>query len=87
MDVGANPAARAEHLYQYAWMGSIFAREMLGVDTPSVGLMNIGSEEGKGVDLVREAHSLIAGSTLNDHYIGNVEGRGLYTGRCRRHHL
>ncbi|MEW4528937.1 phosphate acyltransferase PlsX [Maioricimonas sp. JC845] len=80
MDVGANPAARAEHLYQYAWMGSIFAREMLGVDTPSVGLMNIGSEEGKGVDLVREAHGLIAGSTLNDHYIGNVEGRGLYTG-------
>ena len=82
MDVGANPAARAEHLYQYAVMGTIYARELLGVDAPKLGLMNIGSEEGKGTDLVRETHELIVGSQLNEHYIGNVEGRGLYQGQA-----
>ncbi len=82
MDVGANPAARPEHLFQYAIMGGIYAREMLGVESPRVGLMNIGSEEGKGTDLVRETHELIVGSRLRSQYIGNVEGRGLYQGEA-----
>lgn len=82
MDVGANPAARPEHLLQYALMGSIYAREMLGIESPRIGLMNIGSEEGKGTDLVRETHDLIEGSRLNQHYVGNVEGRGLYQGEA-----
>ncbi|REJ89905.1 MAG: phosphate acyltransferase PlsX [Planctomycetota bacterium] len=82
LDVGANPAARPEHLYQYAVMGSIYAREMLKVEEPKLGLMNIGSEEGKGTDLVRETHELIVGSSLKPHYIGNVEGRGLYQGEA-----
>lgn len=80
MDVGANPGAKPEHLAQYAVMGAIYAREFLGVATPRVGLMNIGSEEGKGTDLVRETHDLIASSTVREHYIGNVEGRDLYHG-------
>ena len=80
MDVGANPGAKPEHLAQYAVMGSIYAREFLGVDTPRVGLMNIGSEEGKGTELVRETHSLINSSTVREHYVGNVEGRDLYHG-------
>lgn len=82
MDVGANPAARPEHLYQYAVMGDIYAREMLGVERPRIGLMNIGSEDGKGTDLVRESHQLIVDSPFRDRYIGNVEGRGLYTGEA-----
>ncbi|HVW01477.1 MAG TPA: phosphate acyltransferase PlsX, partial [Planctomycetaceae bacterium] len=80
MDVGANPAARPEHLVQYAVMGSIYAREVLGIAEPRVGLMNIGSEDGKGNDLVRETHTLLAESPIRSNYVGNVEGRGLYHG-------
>ena len=82
MDVGANPSARPEHLYQYAVIGTIYAREMLGIENPSVGLMNIGSEEGKGTDLVRGTHELLSSGNLKDQYVGNVEGRGLYHGEA-----
>lgn len=82
MDVGANPSARPEHLYQYAVIGTIYAREMLGVENPTVGLMNIGSEEGKGTDLVRGTHELLCGSRLKEQYVGNIEGRGLYHGEA-----
>lgn len=82
MDIGANPAARPEHLYQYGVMGSIYAREFLRTPNPRVGLMNIGSEEGKGTDLYRETHTLLANSRLKDRYVGNVEGRGLYLGEA-----
>lgn len=82
IDVGANPAARPEHLVQYAVMGSIYAREILGIEAPRVGLMNIGSEEGKGNELYRETHQQLSASSLKDSYIGNVEGRGLYQGEA-----
>jgi len=82
VDVGANPAARPEHLYQYAVMGDIYSREMLGVQSPRIGLMNIGSEEGKGNELYRLAHEFLAGCRLKDRYVGNVEGRGLYHGEA-----
>lgn len=80
MDVGANPAARPEHLYQYGVMGAIYAREILGIASPRVGLMNIGSEEGKGNELYKEAHTLLSRSNLRESYVGNVEGRDLYLG-------
>lgn len=80
MDVGANPAARPEHLFQYGIMGSIYAREALGIETPRVGLMNIGTEDGKGVDLVREAYAMFSRSQFQDRFVGNVEGRDLYQG-------
>lgn len=80
MDVGANPAARPEHLLQYGVMGSIYAREILGIDRPTVGLMNIGSEDGKGNDLVRETQLLFDKCSFLDRYVGNVEGRDLYHG-------
>ncbi|HSG72267.1 MAG TPA: phosphate acyltransferase PlsX [Planctomycetaceae bacterium] len=82
MDVGANPAARPEHLLQYAIIGGIYAREMLEIPAPRIGLMNIGSEEGKGNDLYRETHQLLMQSGLNGRYVGNVEGRGLYQGEA-----
>jgi glycerol-3-phosphate acyltransferase PlsX len=82
MDVGANPGARPEHLAQYAIMGSVFAHEVLGIAAPRVGLMNIGSEDGKGNELVRETHHLIAASPIKNNYVGNVEGRGLYSGQA-----
>ena len=82
MDVGANPAARPEHLVQYGLMGSVYARDMLGIESPRVGLMNIGSEEGKGTDFYRETHSLLQKTELHGTYIGNVEGRGVYQGEA-----
>lgn len=82
MDVGANPAARPDHLYQYGIMGAVYARDVLGIEHPKIGLINIGSEEGKGNDLYRETHSLLAHSPLQDRYVGNVEGRGLYQGEA-----
>lgn len=82
VDVGANPAARPEHLYQYGVMGAIYAQEIFGIDTPKVGLMNIGSEDGKGNDLYRETHSLLQNSALKERYVGNIEGRGLYQGEA-----
>ena len=80
MDVGANPGARPEHLVQYGTMGSVYAREMLGIEHPTVGLMNIGSEDGKGTDDVRDSMALFAKSPFRDRFIGNVEGRDLYQG-------
>jgi len=82
IDVGANPAARPEHLAQYGLMGSVYAREMLGIKSPRVGLMNIGSEEGKGTDLYRDTHAILVKSQLHGTYIGNVEGRGVYQGEA-----
>ncbi len=82
MDVGANPDARPDHLLQYGVMGSIYAREILGVSEPRIGLMNIGSEDGKGNDLYRETHQRLSSSRLQERYVGNVEGRGLYQGEA-----
>lgn len=80
VDVGANPAARPEHLYQYGIMGLVYARDVLGIENPRVGLMNIGSEDGKGNDLYRDTHTLLQNSRLNEVYVGNVEGRDVYLG-------
>ena len=80
IDVGANPAARAEHLFQYGIMGSIFARSILQRPTPTIGLMNIGEEEQKGHELAKETHALFNASNLREQFIGNVEGRDIHRG-------
>ncbi|WP_298868813.1 phosphate acyltransferase PlsX [uncultured Gimesia sp.] len=82
MDVGANPSARPSHLYQYAVMGEIYAREVLHIESPKIGLINIGSEDVKGNDLYRETFQLLNESPLKDSFVGNVEGRGLYQGEA-----
>src|SRR5438876_482215 len=64
LDVGANVNPKPTHLYQYGVMGSIFARYILKRDKPSIGLMNIGSEEQKGHDLAKETHALFKDSPL-----------------------
>src|SRR5216684_7612676 len=80
LDVGANVNPKPTHLFQYGVMGSIFARHILKRDKPSIGLMNIGSEEQKGHDLAKETHTLFNGSALRDQFIGNVEGRDINQG-------
>ncbi|HEY8875410.1 MAG TPA: phosphate acyltransferase PlsX [Desulfosporosinus sp.] len=73
LDVGANLDASAEQLCQYALMGSIYAEKILGIPNPRVGLLNIGSEEGKGNELTQKAYSLLKVAPVN--FMGNVEGR------------
>ena len=79
IDAGANADCRARHLQQFAVMGSLYARDIYGLERPSVGLMSIGEEEEKGNELSREAFGLLK-TTENIHFYGNVEGRDLLRG-------
>lgn len=76
-DVGAGKDAKAIHLLEYAIMGSIYAKEIDGVENPKVALLSMGEEVGKGNEVVNEAYQLLKNSNLN--FIGNVEGRDLFT--------
>lgn len=80
LDVGANVFPKPGHLLHYGVMGSAFAKHMLGIDKPRIGLMNVGEEEGKGHDLVQTAFDLFRKSPLSDRFIGNVEGRDVHKG-------
>ncbi len=80
LDVGANVFPKPAHLLHYGVMGSVFAKHMLGIDSPRIGLMNVGEEQGKGHDLVQTAYDLFRKSPLNDRFIGNVEGRDVHGG-------
>lgn len=75
LDLGANVDSKAEHLLQFAVMGSVLA-EVNGLDRPRIGLLNIGEEDIKGNEQVKDAARLLAASDLN--YIGFVEGDGIY---------
>jgi glycerol-3-phosphate acyltransferase PlsX len=72
LDLGANADCTAEHLYQFAIMGEVVARVTESIPRPRIGLLNIGEEDIKGNDRVREAAALISASSLN--YVGFVEG-------------
>jgi glycerol-3-phosphate acyltransferase PlsX len=78
LDLGANVDCSAEHLFQFAVMGSELVRAVDGIAAPKVGLLNIGEEEIKGNEQVKQAHELLAASSLN--YIGYVEGDDIYLG-------
>ena len=78
LDIGANPQCKPHHLLQFGIVGSIFMKVMRRIENPSVGLLNIGEEEGKGNDLVCEAYRLFRESSLN--FYGNVEGRDILNG-------
>lgn len=80
-DAGANPQAKPVHLYQYAVMASIYIKAVRGVEQPTVGILNVGTEEEKGTPLVKEARDLIkADSSLN--FAGYVEGRDIPKHPC-----
>src|SRR5262249_1745485 len=78
LDVGANVDPKPWHLVQYAVMGHVYAKDILGIQTPRIGLLSVGEEEGKGNELVREVFKTIEATPLN--FVGNVEGRDLYSG-------
>lgn len=78
LDLGANVDCSADHLFQFAVMGSELVTAVEGLESPSIGLLNIGQEEIKGSDQIKRAHQLLAASPLN--YVGYVEGDDIFTG-------
>lgn len=80
LDVGANVTSDARQLIEFALMGTAFHRAVHGVEKPSIGLLNVGSEDAKGHEEVREAHKLLKENTLGLNYYGFVEGTDLCAG-------
>jgi glycerol-3-phosphate acyltransferase PlsX len=80
-DVGANIPCKPQHLYQYAIMAGVYANQMFGIESPRVGMMNIGEEEAKGTDLIKKTRDLLKNDP-NINFVGNLEGRDLFEGKC-----
>lgn len=80
LDAGATVDSKSRHLVQFAIMGHVYAKDVLGIPTPRVGLLSIGEEEGKGNELTKETFKELELSALN--FIGNVEGRDIYNGNA-----
>src|SRR5882672_10367641 len=76
LDVGANVEVRAQHLVQFAFLGAAFSEAVLEVENPTVGLLTVGEEAGKGREEVIEAHRILSGAP-GIAFAGNVEGRDL----------
>ncbi|MBF0572064.1 MAG: phosphate acyltransferase PlsX [Candidatus Omnitrophica bacterium] len=79
IDVGANTAAKPEHLLQYAKMAKVYAQEVMGRPSPTIGLLNIGEEECKGTGLEKEAYKIL--EEKEPLFIGNVEANEVFTGK------
>ncbi|MBO5274137.1 MAG: phosphate acyltransferase PlsX [Clostridia bacterium] len=81
IDSGANATVTAEHLLQFGVMGSIYMNNIFGIESPEVGLLNIGTEDCKGTQLQQDANRLLkAAEGIN--FIGNIEGRDIPFGKC-----
>src|ERR671910_230593 len=80
LDVGANVDCTAQHLIQFAIMGNVYGQHLFGKPNPRIGLLSIGEEDSKGNEVTKEAFALLKASPIN--FIGNVEGRDLYTGHA-----
>ena len=80
LDVGANVDSKPEYMVQFAAMGGVYAREMLGRANPRIGLLSNGEEEGKGDELVRETARRLKGSLRG--FVGNIEPKDLYAGKA-----
>ena len=78
IDAGANTNCKPENLVQFGIMGSIYMKNVLGIDSPTVGLMSNGEEEGKGDELTKETFPLLKNAPVN--FIGNIEGRDVMEG-------
>jgi glycerol-3-phosphate acyltransferase PlsX len=79
MDTGANMDCKPKFLQEFAIMGSVFSKNVLGIENPKVSLLNIGAEEGKGNKLTKEAYELLKETDIN--FTGNLEARDLFTGK------
>ncbi len=79
LDVGANVDCKPKYLEQFALMGTIYSRYVLGIEEPQVGLLNIGEESSKGNELALSTHKLLTNNPLI-HFLGNAEGRDVLSG-------
>jgi glycerol-3-phosphate acyltransferase PlsX len=80
LDLGANVGCLPYQMVNFAVAGSVYAKSFLGIENPTIGLLNVGAEEGKGDDFAKEAYSLLKKSGLN--FIGNVEGMDIVSGKA-----
>jgi glycerol-3-phosphate acyltransferase PlsX len=80
LDLGANVGCSAQHLFQFALMGSVVAEDILEIERASIGLLNVGEEDIKGNEVVREAGELLSQCGLN--YIGFIEGNDIFSGKA-----
>ena len=78
IDVGANIDPKPLHMLQYALMGEVYVRYMIGKDRPTVGLLNVGEEETKGTDFIKDTYAMLEASGVN--FAGNVEGGDIFSG-------
>lgn len=81
LDLGANVECDPEHLVQFALMGTVYAKAVLGIPEPTIGLINVGEEEQKGTDLVKKTAALLRQGNLPGKYIGFIEGNDIGKGR------
>lgn len=79
LDAGATPDCSSEMLYQFGVMGSVYAQEIMGVESPRIGLLSIGEEDAKGNETTKDAFRLLSQSSLN--FSGNVESRDIFAGK------
>ncbi|MDI6400454.1 phosphate acyltransferase PlsX [Balneolaceae bacterium ANBcel3] len=79
IDAGANLEVKPEILLQFASMGNIYARDMMSIDVPRIGLLNVGEEKEKGSDILKNAHQLMEGLPG---FVGNIEGRDILKGQA-----
>jgi glycerol-3-phosphate acyltransferase PlsX len=80
VDAGANSEVKSNNLFDFAFMGSEYAKKVMDIENPKVGLVNVGSEEGKGNAIYIDAYKLIKQSNLN--FVGNLEGRDIPDGKA-----
>jgi len=80
IDAGLNTVCKPVNYQQFGIMGSIFMKEMFNIENPKVGLLNVGSEEGKGNEVIKQSYSLLEKSDIN--FIGNVEGSDILKGKA-----
>jgi glycerol-3-phosphate acyltransferase PlsX len=80
IDAGANVGCKPAHLLQFGFMGDAYAKKILGIPHPRIGLVSIGEEDSKGTDLTRETGALFRRTGLN--FVGNVEGRDFFVGKA-----
>jgi glycerol-3-phosphate acyltransferase PlsX len=80
IDAGTNVDTRPSHLVQFAHLGATYATDIMGLESPRIGLLNIGEEPEKGDELALQTHQLLSGSSLN--FVGNIEGRDIIDHKC-----
>ncbi len=82
IDAGANTNSTPEMLYQFGVMGATFSKNVLGIENPRIGVLNIGEEPGKGNDLVKQTYKLFEENQDKVNFIGNIEGKEVFLGNC-----